>query len=38
MQLPMMGTVAADDFDSGSQAAIAGGTTCFIDFVIPTKG
>eukprot|EP01113_Clastostelium_recurvatum_P030904 TRINITY_DN3806_c0_g1_i6.p1 TRINITY_DN3806_c0_g1~~TRINITY_DN3806_c0_g1_i6.p1 ORF type:complete len:430 (-),score=131.96 TRINITY_DN3806_c0_g1_i6:40-1329(-) len=33
-----MGTVSVDDFDIGSRAAIAGGTTFFIDFVIPAKG
>jgi dihydropyrimidinase len=38
MQLPFMGTNAKDDFDTGSKAAIAGGTTSFIDFVIPAKG
>ena len=38
MQLPFMGTNAKDDFDTGSKAAISGGTTSFIDFVIPAKG
>ncbi len=38
MQLPMMGTVAADDFASGSAAALAGGTTTLIDFVGPERG
>ena len=38
MQLPFMGTFAKDDFDTGSKAAISGGTTSFIDFVIPSKG
>ena len=34
-----MGTVSADDFDKGSQAAVAGGTTTFMDFIIPdSKG
>lgn len=28
-----MGTVAVDDFDKGSRAAVAGGTTSFIDFI-----
>jgi len=35
MQLPFMGTVAADDFFSGTAAGFTGGTTSIIDFVIP---
>jgi len=38
MQLPMMGTVVADDFGSGTSAAAAGGTTTILDFVGPEKG
>lgn len=36
MQLPFMGTSAVDDFDTGTKAAISGGTTSFIDFAIPS--
>jgi dihydropyrimidinase len=37
LQLPFMGTTAVDDFNVGSSAALSGGTTCFLDFVIPDK-
>ena len=33
-----MGTVSADDFLTGTQCAVAGGTTCVMDFVLPNKG
>lgn len=35
MELPFMGTVASEDFYSGTAAGLAGGTTMIIDFVIP---
>lgn len=35
MELPFMGTVASEDFFTGTSAAAAGGTTMVIDFVIP---
>ena len=36
MQLPFMGTVASEDFYSGTAAGLAGGTTMILDFVIPS--
>ncbi|WP_395674742.1 dihydropyrimidinase, partial [Inquilinus sp.] len=35
MQFPFMGTVAADDYYTGTAAALSGGTTMIIDFCIP---
>ncbi len=35
MELPFMGTVAKDDFYTGTSAGVSGGTTMIIDFVIP---
>ena len=37
MELPFMGQVAVDDFNKGTKAAIAGGTTCIIDFISPSS-
>lgn len=38
LDMPFMGTVTIDDFESGTRAAACGGTTTIIDFVIPEKG
>jgi dihydropyrimidinase len=38
MELPFMGTVSADDFEAGTASGVAGGTTCIIDFCIPSRG
>jgi dihydropyrimidinase len=38
MELPFMGTVASEDFFTGTSAGLAGGTTMIIDFVIPAPG
>ena len=37
-ELPFMGTVSADDFLTGTRAALCGGTTTVVDFIIPAKG
>ena len=38
MELPFMGMVSIDDFESGTASGIAGGTTSIIDFCIPSAG
>ncbi|XP_008788489.2 dihydropyrimidinase [Phoenix dactylifera] len=38
LEMEFMGTVTIDDFFTGQAAALAGGTTMHIDFVIPVKG
>ena len=38
LSLPTKNGLSADDFESGSLAALAGGTTTFIDFITPKKG
>lgn len=36
MEMPFMGTVAIEDFESGTASALAGGTTMLIDMCIPS--
>ena len=38
LALPVGGTVSADDFEAGTAAGVAGGTTTIMDFVVPDRG
>src|SRR5580693_1585289 len=38
LDMPFSGTTSADDFETGTRAAVYGGTTSIIDFAIQTKG
>jgi dihydropyrimidinase len=35
MEMPFMGTYSTDDFESGTRAALSGGTTMLVDFCLP---
>ena len=38
MDMPFGGTITADDWDSGTAAAVAGGTTVLVDFALQDIG
>ena len=38
LEMPFMGTYSTDDFESGTRAALAGGTTMVVDFALPSPG
>jgi len=38
LEMPFMGTYSTDDFESGTRAALSGGTTTVVDFCLPAPG
>ena len=38
LEMPFMGTYSSDDFESGTRAALSGGTTMVVDFILPGQG
>jgi dihydropyrimidinase len=38
LAMPFMGTYSSDDYETGTRAALYGGTTTVIDFVLQTQG
>lgn len=38
LEMPFMGTYSTDNFESGTRAALAGGTTMVVDFCLPSQG
>ncbi len=38
LEMPFMGTYSSDDFESGTRAAVSGGTTMVVDFCLPSPG
>ena len=38
LDMPFMGTYSSDDYETGTRAALHGGTTTVIDFILQTQG
>lgn len=38
LDMPFMGTFSSDDYETGTRAALFGGTTTVIDFILQTQG
>lgn len=38
LDMPFMGTYSSDDYETGTRAALYGGTTMIIDFILQTQG
>ncbi|CAN5130727.1 dihydropyrimidinase [soil metagenome] len=38
LDMPFMGTFSSDDYETGTRAALYGGTTTVIDFILQTQG
>lgn len=38
LEMPFMGTFSSDDYETGTRAAMFGGTTTVIDFILQTQG
>ena len=38
LSMPFMGTFSSDDYETGTRAALHGGTTTIIDFILQTQG
>src|SRR6202051_4266419 len=38
LDMPFMGTFSSDNYETGTRAALFGGTTMVIDFILQTQG
>ena len=38
LEMPFMGTFSSDNYETGTRAALFGGTTTVIDFILQTQG